>query len=103
MTTLRIRKTLNSGCSKKIENVKKLLKKRGEIDYRSFSPKRKRYENPDVKCQKCGQIIGISEEEHLLRHCRAMCLGTPIPTRDYEYSASKFKRIRRLALYDYPP
>ena len=81
----------------------KIIRKRGYIDYRAYSSKRKRYENPDYKCPKCGMTVGINEEDHELRYCSAIYLGTPIPTRDFEYSASKFKRIRRCALYDYPP
>jgi len=90
-----------------IDNITKLVKKavlkRGEIDHRSYCSKRKRYENPDIFCNKCGQIVGINEIDHELRYCSAVNLGAPIPTRDFEYTASKYKRIRRCALYDYPP
>ena len=79
------------------------IKSRGKINLGQYTPKRKRYENPDLKCEKCGQLIGINEEDHDLRFCRARNLGTPIPTRDFEYTNIKFKRIRRCALYDYPP
>ncbi len=95
--------TIATGNTNMIAEVIKNMQRRGEINYRNFTPKRKRYENPDLKCEKCGQIVGINEVDHELRYCSARYLGTPIPTRDYEYTASKFKRIRRCALYDYPP
>ena len=94
---------LNSKSGPELKKIVEKIRKRGEIDYRTFSVRRKRYANPDVKCHKCGMTVGINEEDHELRYCSAIYLGTPIPTRDFEYSASKFKRIRRCALYDYPP
>ena len=59
--------------------------------------------NPDIECERCGKLIPINEEDHLLTNCSARFVGTPVPTRDYEYVSMKFKRIRLIALYDYPP
>jgi len=85
------------------EQVKRTVLRRGEIDHREYSGKRKRYENPDIVCQNCGELVGLNELDHALRYCSAIYLGAPIPTSDYEFTASKYKRIRRCALYDYPP
>ena len=97
-----IRKLVN--CSEiQFTQLKKAVIRRGVVDYKKYTPKRKRYLNPDIECDKCGKIIGINEEDHVLTHCSASSVGTPVPTRDFEYSFSKLKRLRRIALYDYPP
>jgi len=95
--------TMLDGTLQEIKKVTKNLKRRGPIDYKSYDRKRKRYENPDVVCDRCGKVIGINEENHALLYCSARYMGTPIPTRDYDFSMSKYKRIRRCALGDYPP
>ena len=94
---------LLSNNSNIIENARCAVERRGEINHTKYDVKRKRYVNGDLTCEKCGQVVSVNEEEHELRYCSARYLGTPIPTRDFEYTASKFKRIRRCALYDYPP
>jgi len=91
------------GNSEICKQVKLMVSRRGQIDHRDYSGKRKRYENPDIVCEKCGQLVGLNETDHALRYCSAIYLGPPIPTSDYEYTESKYKRIRRCALYDYPP
>ena len=68
-----------------------------------YTPTKRRYENPDAVCDICGVIIGINEENHKLGYCRAGYLSTPIPSKDFEFSQARYKRIRTVALYDYPP
>jgi len=94
---------LLDGSDREKQKITKSIKRRGPIDYRTYDKKRKRYENADVICEKCNKVIGINEENHDLMYCDARYMGTPIPSRDYYYSMSKYKRIRRCALYDYPP
>ena len=89
-----------------VENLKSIrtrVTKRGVINTKLYTPKRKRYQNPNLICRRCGETIGINEEDHLLAYCSASFASTPIPTRDFEYVSTKFKRIRRMAIYDYPP
>lgn len=83
--------------------TKKHILRRGNIDPRKYTPKRKRYTSPNITCQYCGELVGINERDHLLAHCSASSVGTPVPSRDYEYAFSKLKRLRRIALGDYPP
>ena len=80
-----------------------MLERRGRIDPRKYTPKRKRYMNPEIECEHCGEMIGINEEGHALTHCSASFVGTPVPNRDRELVFMKLKRIRRMALHDYPP
>ena len=79
------------------------LKSRGVVKPECYTPKRKRYENPDIQCDKCGEIVNINEPNHELAYCNARYAGTPIPTRDYEYVLSRAKRIRRMTLKDFIP
>ena len=84
-------------------DLQSLMKRRGRICPKSYTPKRKRYRNPDIECEYCGELIGINDTEHVLAHCSASFAGTPVPTRDRQFVFMKLKRIRRLALNDYPP
>ena len=79
------------------------IRQRGTIQTKNYSPKRKRYENPNYVCEYCGETVGINEEDHLLAHCSASFASTPVPSRDFEFVSMKFKKIRLMALYDYPP
>ena len=83
--------------------IREVVRRRGKTDPKSYTPRRKRYMNPNVECERCGKQIPINEEDHLLTNCSARSVGTPVPSRDYEYVSMKFKRIRLMALYDYPP
>ena len=94
---------LAEGDPNKYRVIKIILKSRGRVKYKNYTPKRVRYLNPDIDCKHCGELININESNHELAHCSARCAGTPIPTRDYEYVLSRAKRIRRFALNDYPP
>ena len=87
----------------KMKAMESILRFRGKINVSSYTPKRVRYENPDVECEHCGGMININEDDHCLAYCRARYAGTPIPTRDYEYVLDRSKRIRRMALKDYIP
>ena len=59
--------------------------------------------NPEIECEHCGEMIPINEEDHVLTHCRASFVSTPVPNRDRKLIFMKLKRIRRMALHDYPP
>jgi len=85
------------------KNVKNIILRRNTIKVGNYTPKRKRYENPDITCEHCGETVAINEENHLLSYCRARHAGTPVPSRDYDYVIARFKRIKRMALRDYPP
>ena len=86
----------------RMAGLRAVLKQR-KVNVNSYTPKRKRYLNPDSQCPRCGQTISINEVEHDLRYCGASTLGTPVPSRDYIYVKSKMKRLRKQALHDYPP
>ena len=94
-------------CAELLETDKKsvelLLKRRGRIDTSRYTSKRKRYMNPEIECVHCGEMIPINEENHVLAHCSASFASTPVPTKDREYIFMKLKRVRRMALHDYPP
>ena len=94
---------LITGGSAKLDSIRIILKARGIVKHTSYTPKRVRYENPDIRCERCGDVVGINEEDHDLAYCSARCAGTPVPTRDYEYILSRVKRVRRIALNDYKP
>ena len=94
-----VSKLLNSGVAE-LARLKTALKSRGRINYKLYTPRRKRYANPDVTCEKCGETIGITECNHNERYCTAPGLGTPIPTRDYEYIESRIRRARKFILLD---
>ena len=94
---------LATGDAHKFSAIRIILKSRGLIRPSSYSPTRIRYENPDIECRRCGDLVNINEIDHELAYCCARYAGTPVPTRDYEYVLSRAKRIRRLALNDYPP
>ena len=83
--------------------VKDCILRRKTINVATYTPKRKRYENADIVCEHCGETVAINEEDHLLKYCRARYSGTPVPSRDYDYVVARFKRIKRIALRDYPP
>ena len=83
--------------------IKKVLAKRKQINPKMYTPKKRRYENPDAICDRCGERIGINEEDHALAYCRARLAGTPVPSRDFAYGNVKLRRLRSLALHDYPP
>ena len=83
--------------------AKSVSERRGRIDTSKYTPKRKRYMNPEIECEHCGEMIGINEEGHALTHCSASFVGTPVPNRDRKLIFMKLKRIRRIALNDYPP
>jgi hypothetical protein len=85
------------------DEIKLILRARGTIRHEKYTPKRKRYENPDIECNKCGEKVNINEPDHELAYCNARYAGTPVPTRDYEYVMHKAKRLRRLTLGNYPP
>ena len=59
--------------------------------------------NPEIECEHCGEMIPINEENHVLAHCSASFAGASVPTKDKEYIFMKLKRVRRMALHDYPP
>jgi len=84
-------------------DLETVLKRRGRTCPKLYTPKRKRYRNPDIECEYCGELIGINDTEHVLAHCSASFAGTPVPSRDRQFVFMKLKRIRRLALNDYPP
>ena len=79
------------------------IKRRRPVNPKLYTPKKRRYENPDAVCDICGITIGINEENHKLGYCRAGYLSTPVPDKDFEYSRSRYKRIRSVALHDFPP
>jgi len=86
-----------------VDDIKQILKRRGKVNCKKYSPVRKRYANPDIECDRCGKTVGINELDHELTYCSASSVGTPVPKRDYHTSFSKLKRLRRIALSDYPP
>ena len=87
----------------KWKTIHSILKSRGTVKHQNYTPRRKRYANPDIECEKCGETVNINEMDHELAYCNARYAGTPVPTRDHEYVMSKAKRLRRLTLKDYPP
>ena len=86
-----------------VNKTTQLVTRRGKVNYKKYTPKRKRYENPDSICSHCNETIAINEESHLLTYCRARYAGTPVPRRDHDNVVARFKRLRRMALNDYPP
>ena len=94
---------LSRDYARRFDSMKIILRARGIIKPKSYTPKRTRYSNPDIECELCGEEVNINEEDHLLVHCSARCAGTPIPTRDYEYVMTRAKRLRRMTLKDHIP
>ena len=83
-----------------LAELKRLLAQRGMVNTKLYSHRRKRYENPDVTCNKCGETVGITEVGHMESYCTAPGLGTPVPTKDYEYIESRIRRARKFILLD---
>ena len=83
-----------------LADINKILKTRGVINIKKYSPRRRRYENPDAECHHCGQTIGITETDHNQAYCTAPGLGTPVPSHDYEYIENRIRRVRKFILLD---
>jgi len=86
--------------SESLSALREIIQTRGRINYKNYTPRRQRYENPDVKCPKCDEVIGIAEANHVESYCTAPGLGTPIPSRDYEFVESRIRRVRKFILLD---
>ena len=83
-----------------VTDLRNILKQRGMVNTKLYTPRRKRYENPNIECKKCGETVGITEIGHMESYCTAPGLGTPVPTKDYEYIESRIRRARKFILLD---
>ena len=83
-----------------ILSIRAVLTKRGKVNTKKYSPRRRRYENPDAECTHCGIVIHINESNHNQAYCKAANPSTPVPSRDFAYIESRIRRVRKRILLD---
>jgi hypothetical protein len=69
------------------------MKSRGKVLTRNYTPRRRRYENPDTECDNCKKKININEEGHTLQHCSAWCSDMRC-SKTTEYVFAKMRLLR---------
>ena len=72
-----------------------ISRRRGQVNYRSYSLREQRWENDDYFCNYCQRWVGINEYDHYESWCRAIP-GVPVYSSQSVYIRSRCKRFRHM-------
>ena len=82
-------------CPDNVDALRKLAKRRGKVNVKTYTVRQRRWKNEDYFCNFCKRWVSVNEVDHYESWCSGIP-GTPTSSSSTVYIASRCKRFRHL-------